>query len=155
MATDVNGASATIGPRSLCATSTGRLWQALLNSTTIQMWYSDDSGATWTQNTSAQIAGVTAGTQCALFIDADDHAHIAYVTTTSSAVEYRRMASIGTSTSWASADALTWTIIPTYAVAGIVVAKRRGTTAPGEQWVVMTLADLVSILTGSREGVPF
>ena len=41
------------------------------------------------------------------------------------------------------------------AVAGIVVAKRRGTTAPGEQWVVMTLADLVSILTGSREGVPF
>ena len=41
------------------------------------------------------------------------------------------------------------------AVAGIVVAKRRGTTAPGEQWVVMTLADLVSILTGAREGVPF
>lgn len=40
-------------------------------------------------------------------------------------------------------------------LAGIVVAKRRGTTAPGEQWVVMTLADLVSILTGSREGVPF
>ena len=41
------------------------------------------------------------------------------------------------------------------AMAGIVVAKRRGTTAPGEQWVVMTLADLVSILTGAREGVPF
>ena len=41
------------------------------------------------------------------------------------------------------------------AVAGVVVAKRRGTTAPGEQWVVMTLADLVSILTGAREGVPF
>ena len=133
MATDVNGASATIGPRSLCATSTGRLWQALLNSTTIQMWYSDDSGATWTQNTSAQITGVTAGTQCALFIDADDHAHIAYVTTTSSAVEYRRMASIGTSTSWASADALTWTIIPTYIVAGIV-AHREGTG-----WVAHTL----------------
>lgn len=41
------------------------------------------------------------------------------------------------------------------AVAGIVVAKRRGTTAPGEQWVVMTLADFVSILSGSREGAPF
>lgn len=133
MAVNVNGAAATIGNRSLCATSTGRLWQALLNSTTIQMWYSDDSGATWTQNTSAQITGVTANTVCSLFIDADDHAHIAYVTTTNSAVEYRRMASISTSTSWASADPLTWTIIPTYTVAGIV-AHREGTG-----WVAHTL----------------
>lgn len=39
--------------------------------------------------------------------------------------------------------------------AGIVIAKRRGTTNPADQWVVMTLGDLVSILTGSREGVPF
>ena len=34
---------------------------------------------------------------------------------------------------------------------GIVVAKRRGTTAPGEQFVLMTLADLVALLTGSRD----
>jgi len=33
---------------------------------------------------------------------------------------------------------------------GLVVAKRRGTTDPGEQIVLMTLADLVSLLTGER-----
>lgn len=36
------------------------------------------------------------------------------------------------------------------AIAGVVVAKRRGTTDPGEQWVHMTLADLVALLTGQR-----
>jgi hypothetical protein len=36
------------------------------------------------------------------------------------------------------------------AVAGVVIAKRRGTTAPGEQIVLMTVDDLVAILTGSR-----
>ena len=36
---------------------------------------------------------------------------------------------------------------------GIVVAKRRGTTTPGEQFVLMTLADLVALLTGSRDHV--
>ena len=41
------------------------------------------------------------------------------------------------------------------AVAGIVIHKRHGRGAPGDQWVTMTLADLVSILTGAREGVPF
>lgn len=33
---------------------------------------------------------------------------------------------------------------------GLVVAKRRGTTDPGEQIVLMTLADLVSLMTGER-----
>ena len=32
----------------------------------------------------------------------------------------------------------------------LVVAKRRGTTKPGEQVVLMTLADLVSLMTGER-----
>jgi hypothetical protein len=36
------------------------------------------------------------------------------------------------------------------AIAGVVVAKRRGTTDPGEQWVHMTLADLVALLVGER-----
>lgn len=36
------------------------------------------------------------------------------------------------------------------AIAGVVVVKRRGTTKPGEQYVVMTLDDLVAILTGKR-----
>lgn len=33
---------------------------------------------------------------------------------------------------------------------GLVIAKRRGTTAPGDQVVMMTVADLVSLMTGSR-----
>jgi hypothetical protein len=36
------------------------------------------------------------------------------------------------------------------ALAGLVVAKRRGKGQPGDQLVVMTLADLVSLLTGQR-----
>jgi hypothetical protein len=34
--------------------------------------------------------------------------------------------------------------------AGLVVAKRRGTTNPAEQIVLMTLGDLVALLTGER-----
>lgn len=33
---------------------------------------------------------------------------------------------------------------------GLVVAKRRGTTDPGEQVVILTLRDLVALLTGER-----
>jgi hypothetical protein len=33
---------------------------------------------------------------------------------------------------------------------GMVIAKRRGTTDPGEQVVIMTVADLVSLITGTR-----
>lgn len=36
------------------------------------------------------------------------------------------------------------------ATAGIVIAKRRGTTKPGEQWVLMTTDDLVALITGER-----
>ena len=36
------------------------------------------------------------------------------------------------------------------AVAGLVIAKRRGTTAPGEQIVLMTVDDLIGIITGAR-----
>jgi len=36
------------------------------------------------------------------------------------------------------------------AAAGLVVFKRKGTTDPGDQFVVMTLRDLVALLTGSR-----
>lgn len=34
--------------------------------------------------------------------------------------------------------------------AGIVVAKRRGTTNPADQWVLMTLGELVALLNGNR-----
>lgn len=36
------------------------------------------------------------------------------------------------------------------ALAGVVVAKRRGTTNPGDQLVMMTLGDFAAILTGDR-----
>lgn len=36
------------------------------------------------------------------------------------------------------------------AIAGLVVAKRRGTTDPGDQVVFMTLRDAVALITGSR-----
>ena len=36
------------------------------------------------------------------------------------------------------------------ALCGIVVAKRKGTTDPGAQYVLMTLNDLIGLLTGTR-----
>jgi hypothetical protein len=36
------------------------------------------------------------------------------------------------------------------AIAGVVVAKRKGTTAPGEQWVLMTVDDLIALVMGER-----
>ena len=36
------------------------------------------------------------------------------------------------------------------AVACLVLAKRRASRLPGEQWVIMTADDLVAILTGER-----
>lgn len=37
------------------------------------------------------------------------------------------------------------------ALAGVVFAKRRGTTNPGEQWVLMTASNFVALLTGQRQ----
>jgi hypothetical protein len=36
------------------------------------------------------------------------------------------------------------------ATSALVVAKRRGTTKPGDQYVLMTLRDLVALMTGTR-----
>jgi hypothetical protein len=38
------------------------------------------------------------------------------------------------------------------AIAGIVIAKRRGTTRPGEQWVLMDVDSLIALITGERPG---
>jgi len=38
------------------------------------------------------------------------------------------------------------------ALAGLVVAKRRGTTDPGDQVVFMTVRDLIALLDGTRPG---
>lgn len=37
------------------------------------------------------------------------------------------------------------------ALVGFVVAKRRGTAKPEEQWVIMTVADIVKILTAHEK----
>jgi len=37
------------------------------------------------------------------------------------------------------------------ALAGVVVAKRRGTQAPQDQWALMTLGELVALLNGNRD----
>jgi hypothetical protein len=37
------------------------------------------------------------------------------------------------------------------ALAGLVVAKRRGTADPARQWVHMELGELVALLTGNRD----
>jgi len=37
------------------------------------------------------------------------------------------------------------------ALAGVVAAKRKNTTNPADQWVVMTLEEFVAILNGSRD----
>lgn len=39
------------------------------------------------------------------------------------------------------------------ALAGIVVHKRHGRADPADQWVTMTLAELVALLTGNRDHV--
>jgi len=36
------------------------------------------------------------------------------------------------------------------AAAGIVIAKRRGTTDPGRQWVLMDVDTLITLITGER-----
>jgi hypothetical protein len=39
------------------------------------------------------------------------------------------------------------------ALAGIVIAKRRGTTDPGQQFVLMTVNDLTALFTGNRDHI--
>jgi hypothetical protein len=38
------------------------------------------------------------------------------------------------------------------ALVGVVIAKRKGHTEPGRQWVHMTVDDLAALLTGERHG---
>lgn len=38
--------------------------------------------------------------------------------------------------------------------AGLVIAKRRGTTDPGEQWVLTTVDDLIALITGQPRALP-
>ena len=106
MATDiVAAASSRVRQRSIADTSTGCMWVAVGNDAgnKIEMWYSDDSGATWTENTAAEITWTgAAGENFALFIDADDHAHIVY-DTSSPSIEYRRNKSISTTSAWSPA----------------------------------------------------
>lgn len=129
MAVNVTGATGYVGPRTLCATSTGRLWQLTGSGTTYQMWYSDDSGASWTRNTSADITSANvggSGSYASLFVDQDDHAHVVYNNSSGDTVFYKRMASIGTGTSWSGATTVDTAGSSTFLFPW-VVAHREGT----------------------------
>ena len=39
------------------------------------------------------------------------------------------------------------------ALAGLVIAKRRGTTHPGDQFVLLTVDNLIALLTGNRDHI--
>jgi hypothetical protein len=120
-------AASGVAPRSLQATSTGRLWVAAGNTSadTIEFWYSDDAGATWTENTSAQITW-SGGSYFAFYIDADDHAHIAYDELGTVALKYRRNKSISTTSAWSAASTVDSTTALSYQWADMV-AHREGT----------------------------
>lgn len=38
-------------------------------------------------------------------------------------------------------------------LAGVVVAKRRGVTDPGKQWVLMELDELIALISGNRDHI--
>jgi hypothetical protein len=164
MAVDiVAAASSRVAQRSMAATSTGRMWVAVGNdgSNKIEMWYSDDSGATWTENTAAEITWTgAAGANFALFIDADDHAHIVY-DTSSPSIEYRRNKSISTTSAWSAATSVD-TVDLGYSLPDLV-AHREGTGwkahllykantgGPGESMkytpITITSADAITVGT--------
>ena len=128
MAVNITGvATSFVSPRSLQATSTGRLWVAAGDATanTIEFWYSDDAGVTWTENTAAQITWDGAN-YFAFYIDADDHAHIAYDETATVALKYRRNKSISTTSAWSAASTVDSTTATAYQWADLV-AHREGT----------------------------
>jgi hypothetical protein len=109
--------------RHIARTSTGRIWVGFGGAATqFEFWYSDDDGATFTQNASATVsASVNNG--FSFFIDVDDHAHLAYRTGSGGFdMSYRRMANIGTATSWGSA----FGISGTYYYSPDIVAFRDG-----------------------------
>ena len=89
----------------LQVTSAGRWWVAIWDTATarIEMWYSDDSGATWAENTAARFSSVGVSTNFAFYIDADDHAHVVYCVTGTVSLSYRRNKSISTTSAWSSA----------------------------------------------------
>ncbi|HQZ36006.1 MAG TPA: hypothetical protein PK020_16385 [Ilumatobacteraceae bacterium] len=164
MAVDiVAAASSRVAQRSMAATSTGRMWVAVGNdgSNKIEMWYSDDSGATWTENTAAEITWTgAAGQNFALFIDADDHAHLVY-DTSAPAIEYRRNKSISATSAWSAATSVD-TVDLGYSLPDLV-AHREGTgwkahllykantTGPGESMkytpITITSADAITVGT--------
>jgi hypothetical protein len=119
--------------RHIARTSTGRIWVGFNNATQLEFWYSDDDGASFTQNTSATISTVTAASGFSFFIDIDNHAHVLY--NDQGSATYRRMASISTGTSWASLFRINFA----YNSKFDIVAFRDGAS-----WVAVTAATYTS-----------
>ena len=97
--TRLGGASPPNG--AFAKTAAGRLWLLVSNQTSSrwELWYSDDNGTSWAENTAARVTtSFSISDQYAFVIDADGHAH--WWNQTANA--YRRMANISTGTSWSS-----------------------------------------------------
>jgi hypothetical protein len=107
--------------RHIARTSTGRIWVAFNNASigSLEFWYSDNDGSSFTRNASADIATVKSNSGFSFFIDIDDHAHVVCRVTN---LEYRRMTNIGTATSWGSA----YGVSGTYTQQPDIVAFRDG-----------------------------
>lgn len=127
MGIHINGSGVTAYPspwRGIQATSTGRLWVAsMVGSSTVEFWYSDDTGTTWAKNASGSITTVT-GTMVSFYIDADDHAHVIYEAS-GPQLEYRRNKSISTTSAWSAATVVDNTASVTTTVLRPCCAPRR------------------------------
>lgn len=114
--------------RSLQATSTGRLWVAIgyYTAAKLEFWYSDDAGATWAENTSAEFSFTGPLASFAFYIDQDDHAHVVYESKSSVQLNYRRNKSISTTSAWSAATTVDNTTANAYENLDLV-AHREGT----------------------------
>jgi hypothetical protein len=143
--------------RHIARTSTGRIWVGFNNGASqLEFWYSDDDGATFTQNGSATINAVSANGGFSFFIDIDDHAHVAFQG--SGSMRYSRMANIGTATSWASAFG-SFAVDNTYDTQPDIVAFRDGASwiaaitasngGGGQSVYVLTAVDSTPVISYS------
>jgi hypothetical protein len=112
MATTIDTFSSGVGVefgRHMARLANGRLLAIFrdVSNNRIEVWYSDDQGATWSENTSARIslhANFAAGSMgFSLFVDESDHVHICYLGSGLDSYPYcwyRHGEAVGTGGAW-------------------------------------------------------
>lgn len=106
--------------------SNGVIWACITDSGSIEMWYSDDDGSTWQEDTTGGKVDTTIFDAAALFIDVDDYAHVIWFEASTGEVGYRRGTPNAGRTSW------TWSSIHTISTVGnqknlSLIAHKEGT----------------------------